>query len=119
MDTPVLAYEVTCDIDSDSLRIKSSSIKYDEDENWYYGTGSSGSNQYSFRGVALHEFGHMTGWAGHYPDNSGECDGSGAHHTMCPKPRSDGDAWKSLEQHDVHTFNATYPGDGGPTAVGD
>ena len=115
-----LAREYTCHfLESDPDRIRVSSIQYDREENWHYGTDASGSNEISFRGVALHEFGHMSGWVGHFSASSDECSGSGPYHTMCANPNQSGDGWKSLEQHDKHTFNAAYPGSGGPTLVGD
>ncbi len=123
----VLAFERTChSYKSDTDRIRASGIKFDEDEDWYTGTGTPGNGQYNLRGVALHEFGHMTGWqgpsndgigAGHFDPDSDQCDGPGEYHTMCPSPAGDGSGWKDLADHDRHTFNAAYPDPNGPQSV--
>ncbi len=65
----------------------------------------------SFDGPAVltHEFGHATGWYGHYDTGSSQCDKRGAYQTMCPIWRPNrARAWRTLGRHDKHTINAAY-----------
>ncbi|HEX7169063.1 MAG TPA: hypothetical protein VF230_18945, partial [Acidimicrobiales bacterium] len=64
--------------------------------------------------VASHEFGHVTGWGGeHYtpaPDAGVLCDeGSQQKHTMCPGIATSNQRMRTLEAHDIGTFNNAYP----------
>ena len=73
--------------------------------------GRSGPPAGAFDGPAVltHEFGHATGWYGHYENKSKQCDKRGAYQTMCPIWRPNrARAWRSLGKHDKHTINSAY-----------
>lgn len=87
----------------------------DSQERWYAGTGSTPSTEVDLYGVLTHEFGHATGGWG--PDLSTGADqhwGSGTAlcdsdlHTMCPAIPTGNSQWRTLEAHDIHTFEAAY-----------
>jgi hypothetical protein len=93
-------------------------IAFDETRNWHseYNEGDIGPFEWDFKSTAVHEAGHATAWGGlpvdqsHYDSiNSSECNQPPIH-TMCSGAFiHEGDTfWRSLEEHDRHTFNATY-----------
>jgi matrixin len=81
-------------------------IKYDNAESWYSGSGTPGSSEYDFWSVSSHEFGHATGWRGHFDAGSTEC--GSPHHTMCPTISQGSTSDRFLEVHDQHTFDNAY-----------
>jgi hypothetical protein len=67
-----------------------------------------------FEGVAAHEAGHTTGFWGMYADchfdpNGDYCPFTSARHTMCPSQEDGSASFRSLEEHDIHTFQNAYP----------
>jgi hypothetical protein len=58
--------------------------------------------------LAAHEFGHATGFDGHIGSSTTYCDGSLDHHTMCPYILSGYARQRTLEVHDVNTFQSVY-----------
>lgn len=84
-------------------------IKYDQAENWHGGTTDPGPNEADFWSVSAHEFGHATGWNGHFSGTSSYCNANSTdHHTLCPTTYL-GTKWdRSLNTHDVHTFDNAY-----------
>lgn len=77
--------------------------------NYYWGTGTPASNQIDARSILTHEFGHATGWYGHFAQTSDTCGGTGPDQTMCRvyEPSTPTE-WRSLEEHDKHTIDAAY-----------
>lgn len=65
------------------------------------------------RSTAAHEWGHWTGWFGpdgaHYAEDGDECPSNSSRHTMCPRLPDGTTYMRSLESHDIHTFNDAYP----------
>lgn len=87
-------------------------IKFDSSEDWYTGTGTPGSNQVDALSVAVHEFGHATGFygpfaIGHFDPTAGVCTGNPVH-TMCPGYVTGSTFLRTLEEHDKHTFGNAY-----------
>jgi hypothetical protein len=98
-------------------------VIFDPDNSWYTGVDYTGigSAQQDVQGLSAHEFGHAVGgWTestqeGHFDNvsNPGLC-GSGVpdsdKHTMCAKSGLGLEASlkRSLEPHDVHTFQNAY-----------
>lgn len=77
--------------------------------NWYVGTGLPSSSQVDLRSVATHEFGHTTGFTGHFLEGSSTCNGEfEPHHTMCPAISPGESFMRSTAEHDQHTFLAAY-----------
>jgi len=84
-------------------------LRLDSDEDWYKGTGDPPSTELDAWSVTAHEFGHATGWIGHFGENSDQCPGGSQSHTMC-RFYDYGLRWmRSLETHDRHTFVDAYP----------
>ncbi len=93
--------------------IKTFQIKFDDQENWYTGTGTPGSSELDLWSDATHEFGHATGFGlGNAPNvhftESSLCDQT-PKHTMCASLSAGSTYWRSLEAHDIHTFQNRYP----------
>ncbi len=107
----VLAYEVGCLFGDDHSRRFSSDIVFDKDENWHYDSSTSPTdNEYDMAGVASHEIGHFLGFAGHFDATEPVpiCENS-PKHTMCRTVPSGTTYQRTLEEHDVHTFDNAYP----------
>ena len=66
-------------------------------------------NTFDAWAIASHEFGHATGFQGHIGSGSTYCDvGDLDLHTMCSFTASGLARQRTLEVHDVDTFQATY-----------
>lgn len=84
-------------------------VRYDQQENWYTGTGSPGSNQTDFLSVATDETGHASGWLGHFLQFSTQCPPTtNPIHVMCPTLTVGYAQMRTLMSHDIHTFAAAY-----------
>jgi len=107
-----LAFAYTCYFsDGSSVFVDSVQIKFDQAEDWYKQNDTPvPSGQIDAESVATHEFGHETGWRDHFNAGADICDHPGDEpwHTMCPLVPSGTSFWRSLEEHDRHTFNAEY-----------
>jgi hypothetical protein len=90
--------------------LESFQIRYDSDDTWYSGTSSSvPSQQVDAFSLGAHEFGHATGWRGHFGAMNVELCGPGApRQTMCPDTNRGSSEWRTLEDHDRHTFDNAY-----------
>ena len=71
------------------------------------------SGEYDGWAVASHEFGHAVGFFGPYDDGhldpGGQyCDGDLDHHTMCPDILIGKSRQRTLEEHDIDTFQSLY-----------
>ncbi len=105
-DLPNLATESTCVSGDTIIR---SVIRFDNvGTTWYMGVDSSvPSGQIDLRSVAVHEFGHSAGFAGHFTETS-ICSGS-TRQTMCQGTPAGTSYRRTLETHDKHTFVSAYP----------
>lgn len=103
-----LGSESTCSNNGDITR---SSITIDRlGPNWYMGSSTSVPvGEYDLRSTLVHEFGHATGFAGHFVHSSiTDCVGFDRN-TMCENSADTGEAFRrSLESHDEHTVAAAY-----------
>jgi hypothetical protein len=117
--TPI-AYTDKCShnpINSTELILHGFDMLFDSSQNWYGHPDPSniGSSEWDFEGIAQHESGHATGFAGQYNDHFDEdgdlCPGTSDRHTMCGGSSVVlGQGWyRSLEEHDKHTFDNAYP----------
>jgi hypothetical protein len=89
-------------------------IQFDDNANWYTGSGGPLASQYDLRSVAAHEFGHATGFMpsinmGHFSATDAACTVADPNKdTMCAGA-SPGTVWKrDLASHDIHTVEAAY-----------
>ncbi|MGH3716113.1 MAG: hypothetical protein ACRDT4_22020 [Micromonosporaceae bacterium] len=99
-------------------------INFDSDQNWYTGTGDAddgflnlcpfGTCEKDLWSVASHEWGHIAGFLrgpnddGHYDSGDPVCENNSSQHTMCPVYSPGTERMRSLETHDIHTFEAAY-----------
>lgn len=100
-----------CVFNSDGTRIFMIAIKFDSGDDWYNGTENPPSDKVDTKGVATHEFGHAggfgTGANDHFPAGTDICTQPNKQ-TMCQGMPYGESFWRSLEEHDRHTFNNVY-----------
>ena len=93
-------------------------IKMNTDAPWAWGSETLTFAKYDLQSAIAHEFGHATGRAkggvgsGHFGESWDVCPdypNNGNRHTMCPAVESGTTVMRSLEQHDIDTFNQGYP----------
>jgi len=102
-----LGSESTC---TNAAGITRSSITIDRiGPLWHQGSSTSvPSNSYDLRSVLIHEFGHASGFAGHFSHSSiTDCTGSDRN-TMCSGLPKGTSYKRSLESHDKHTIANAY-----------
>jgi hypothetical protein len=110
--SPAIAVANACDTDGDG-RYDSFLAIFDEDVDWYVGSGTPGPEDVDLRATAAHEAGHVTGFGvgtapDHFSEDSSECPSTSGRHTMCPTIIL-GKIWqRSLELHDEHTLANAY-----------
>ena len=104
----------TCVFNGDRTEMFSVQIRFDTAESWYVGsTYPPPYDRTDVQAWATHEFGHATGF--HGPHDDGHFEGSGTHctnnpkETMCPFMPYGYAYFRSLESHDIHTFDKAYP----------
>ena len=101
-----LARAMTCWYDT--KRMSTFQLVYDGSESWHTGLDAPGGRQPDLLSVAVHEFGHATGFSKHFGAGAAICTVKSTQHTMCPSHLF-GSTWqRSLEKHDKHTFAAAY-----------
>ena len=81
-------------------------IKFDQAENWYTGSGTPGGGQVDAESVSAHEFGHGAGIA---HTQSGNCPSCPNRVTMCASYSLGSTCMRSLEGDDRNALNALYP----------
>jgi hypothetical protein len=107
---------LVCDMDNNG-RNDFFWVVIDEDRDWHhYWNSPVPTGKYDLAGLFSHEFGHATGFDGHFPSGSGACPITQNYSTMCTgnvigfHNGSDGDGtgWRSLGQHDTGAANLNY-----------
>jgi hypothetical protein len=108
-----VAITTTCYYTADLSKIALFRMKFDSAEDYYTGYGDTPSGKFDVKSFAAHEFGHATGFgrggAKDHFDPSWDVCTNDPKHTMCPSIDAGKDYWRSLEEHDRHTFNNAYP----------
>ncbi|MGI8775483.1 MAG: matrixin family metalloprotease [Actinomycetota bacterium] len=93
---------------SGTSELYSAQIKFDEAEAWYTGDATPPpSDKFDVEAIATHEFGHATGWSGHFLESGTHCTDT-PKETMCPTIPSGKAYWRTLETHDKHTLVNAY-----------
>lgn len=95
-----------CVYDGNPDRMYSFQIRFDQAEDWYNDTGNPPSDKLDSKGASAHEFGHGTGFSGHFAAGGAACDQPKS--TMCPFMEYGQDFMRTLEEHDKHTFGNAY-----------
>lgn len=82
-------------------------MQFSSDHAFYTGTGSTPSDKFDTWRISAHEHGHGAGFEGHWPGSL--CSGSTAE-TLCAStsPGLDSQRFRTLQQHDEHTFEGAY-----------
>lgn len=108
---------------NDSGQLNSFRVAFDRRESWYTGTGDSSvrnrktgavEHRMDLWSVATHEFGHATGWFGHFMQRDQRVCGdpvrssSRSYQTMCSRIAVGTERVRTLAAHDMHTFTANY-----------
>lgn len=104
--TGILGVTTWC-IPSGEYYLDAFRILYDSAEVWYSGSGDAPPDQRDVRSVSAHEFGHATGFYGHFTA-SDLCGDVGTDQTMCGYYTPGTERFRTLETHDVHTFEGAY-----------
>jgi hypothetical protein len=106
-----LARTAQC-IEIGTTKMDSFNILFDVDEDWTYASPPEPVDV-DFAAVAVHEFGHATGWGAesdksHFTDDGDYCQFDSVRHTMCESYWEGTTYQRSLQQHDKHTFADRY-----------
>lgn len=102
-----------CKSNSDASELFSVNIEFDYQEDWYDNLATPiPSDRADGKSVALHEFGHFTGFygpfvSGHFDPNATICT-TDPRQTMCPFINYGESYQRGLETHDIHTFDNAY-----------
>lgn len=86
-------------------------ITFDGSETWFNGTGDAPTGQHDVWSVVAHELGHATGWFTHLDDNGANpmlCMDDSTQHTMCRFNYDGTERQRTLEPHDIDTFEFQY-----------
>jgi hypothetical protein len=85
-------------------------LEFNSAISWYTGTGDAPSSQWDSLSIAVHEFGHVTGFSGHIPEWDASCLENDTRNTMCPGFAAGigTEYLRTLASHDIHTFDSAY-----------
>lgn len=102
-----------CRFTSDTSEMKAFNTRIDSDEVWHFDSSTPPpSYATDLQAHATHELGHAAGFAGPYSSGHFWKDGKPCtdkpKQTMCPEISYGKAYWRSLESHDIHTFDYRY-----------
>lgn len=108
-----LAATTTCTNSSNT--IKRTYTRINKDKPWWTGNNTP-SNYNDLQGVMIHEFGHASGFGGHFSWNDPVCADSSTIHAMCTGndysdvswKGSDGVRMRTIELHEKNLFAGWY-----------
>lgn len=75
---------------------------------WYTGTGTPGATEKDLGGVFSHEFGHLGGWSGHWPEGV-DCPSTNTRKTMCIEVLDGTIMQRTIGNSEVAMFTSAYP----------
>jgi hypothetical protein len=84
-------------------------VIFDSGQNWYLGSGDPAGPESDLRSFAVHESGHANGFNYHFGSGDGLCHFNSSIQTMCPVLPGGESWWRTLADHDLHTFENAYP----------
>lgn len=111
-DPTIMALSTTCDFGGDG-NIDEAITEFNTNINWNYNPNTNpANNEMDLWAVATHEFGHDTGFDGHWTLSHGEChtvgNGTANDLTMCPHIDY-GSTWmRNLASDDRNEFDQQY-----------
>jgi hypothetical protein len=106
LGTGVLGFTPHCE--NSSGVVTRFSMSLDSNAPWYVGTGDAPSGRVDLWSVTTHEFGHATGWVGHFSEGDAVCPDDSTRATMCPGIYPGTERQRTVSTHDVHTFVGAY-----------
>lgn len=101
----IVATTFTC-IDPATAEAVSAQILLDGQEQWAVGSAPPRPRAYDLLGAVAHEFGHITGWTGHYNLQDPQC--SLAFELMCPALGPGSTVWRMFGITDRAIFDSAY-----------
>lgn len=103
----IVATTYSC-VDVTTAEAVSVQVLIDADERWFTTNTAPTAGKYDLVGAVAHEFGHATGWEGHYAIDDRRC-AEGAHvERMCPRLAPNSTAWRTTGSTDRAIFGAAY-----------
>jgi hypothetical protein len=103
----IVATTFAC-IDTSTAQAVSIQIVVDAAERWFTGAGPSLPGEYDLLGAVAHEFGHATGWEGHYAAHDPRCADTAHAERMCPALAPGSTGWRVTGVTDRSIFDSAY-----------
>ncbi len=103
----IVATTYSC-IDATTAEAVSIQVVIDADDRWFTGNTPSAPGEYDLIGAVAHEFGHATGWEGHYAPHDPRCTSSAHPERMCPALATGSTAWRTTGLTDKAVFGSAY-----------
>jgi hypothetical protein len=103
----IVATTYSC-VNASSAEAVSIQVAIDSDDRWFTGAAPSAPGEYDLIGAAAHEFGHATGWEGHYASDDWRCTDAARAERMCPQLSPESTSWRLLGLTDRRIFDGAY-----------